>query len=140
MLQKKIYHRAWRLGVFLLFMICGAYLILSALSENIVFFHPPSDLKKLTNEKLARKIRVGGLVKKGQVHYIANSSIVHFTITDNSEDLRIVYSGAVPALFREGQGVVAEGKMDLAGNVFRASSLLTKHDEKYYPKGSYKSE
>ncbi len=107
----------------------GAYIILYNLNDNIIYFHPPSELYKVKNSR--NKIRVGGIVKANSVHTGANQSI-SFVLTDNIKDIEVFYQGILPALFREGQGVVAEGKLTSA-NEFIASSLLTKHDENYKP-------
>jgi cytochrome c-type biogenesis protein CcmE len=107
----------------------GAYIILYNLNDNIIYFYPPSEIYKIKNTN--NKIRVGGIVKANSVQSSANQNI-HFVLTDNIKDIKIFYQGMLPALFREGQGVVAEGKL-LSENEFIASSLLTKHDENYKP-------
>ena len=107
----------------------GAYIILYNLNDNIIYFHPPSELYKVKNSR--NKIRVGGIVKANSVQSDANQNI-NFVLTDNIKDIKIFYQGMLPALFREGQGVVAEGKLT-SENEFIASSLLTKHDENYKP-------
>lgn len=108
----------------------GVAIILYNLDENIVFFHPPSDIEKIVAAK--GKIRVGGLVKEGQIEELSDN-FTRFTITDNVKNLVIEYQGVLPAMFRQGQGIVAEGIMDTDSMVFRAKSLLTKHDENYMP-------
>ena len=133
MIQKKIYLRLVRITLFLAVMSFGVYLILSNLQDNIVFFYPPSDIEKFSHNN--HKIRVGGLVKSGTIQHEADR--ISFTITDNIQDLVIIYTGLVPALFREGQGIVAEGFFEQDKQIFRATSLLTKHDENYYPKKNY---
>src|SRR5205823_9773918 len=105
-------------------------LVLIAFNGNLVFFYSPSDLaaKGVTPE---RRIRIGGLVVEHSLVKESNGHSVAFRVTDNTADLRVVYDGILPDLFREGQGVVAEGK--LRDGVFVASSVLAKHDEKYMP-------
>jgi cytochrome c-type biogenesis protein CcmE len=105
----------------------GVVLLLYAVSENIVFFYSPSDL--VTKEYIG-EIRVGGLVKPGSIIKI-DSATIRFDITDLKTDIATHYRGVIPALFRENQGVVAEGVF--AEGVFMAKKLLTKHDENYRP-------
>jgi cytochrome c-type biogenesis protein CcmE len=105
-------------------------LVLAAFNDNLVFFYSPSDLaeKAVAPE---RRIRIGGLVETNSLVKQAEGHAVAFRVTDGKTELRVVYDGILPDLFREGQGVVAEGK--LRGGVFIASSVLAKHDEKYMP-------
>lgn len=107
----------------------GTFLILSKLQDNIVFFYPPSEINKIILSK--SKIRVGGIVKEGSITKISEQKI-KFTITDNYADIDIIYEGVLPILFREKQGIIAEGKLG-AGNLFLAKNLLAKHDENYMP-------
>src|SRR5690349_6937995 len=105
-------------------------LVLAAFNDNLVFFYSPSDLaeKAVAPE---RRIRIGGLVETNSVAKQVDGHAVAFRVTDGKTELRVVYDGILPDLFREGQGVVAEGK--LRDGVFIASSVLAKHDEKYMP-------
>ncbi len=104
-------------------------LILSALRSNIVFFYSPTEL---TQNHLApeQTFRLGGLVEKGS--FKRDTSASYFTVTDNKTSVPVVFSGQLPDLFREGQGIVAEGQMKNA--VFVAQSVLAKHDETYMPR------
>ncbi len=104
--------------------------IISNFRDNIVFFYSPAELSslKIPEQKI---IRVGGLVKENSVRDEANN--LEFVITDYKADLEIHYSGIKPDLFREKQGMVAKGVWDQKNNVFIASEILTKHDEKYMP-------
>ena len=107
-------------------------LILTSFKDNIVFFYSPSELKAL--EILPdREIRVGGLVKEGS--YKNNKNFMEFTLTDNKHEIHVTYEGIPPNLFREGQGIVANGY--ISGNEFTAKTLLAKHDENYMPKEVY---
>lgn len=106
----------------------GIYLLLFYMSDNIVFFISPSELKA---EHLNKKIRLGGLVKVGSVDK-TNASETIFVITDNEKEMKVRFKGIVPALFREGQGMVAEGIISNSG-IMKADRLLTKHDENYKP-------
>jgi cytochrome c-type biogenesis protein CcmE len=124
-----------RLGLLALGMmaLAGATaLVLSAFSSNLVFFYSPSDLRA---QAIAadRRVRIGGLVEQQSVSHSAGGHTVSFRITDGKTDVAVVYRGILPDLFREGQGVVAEGKLEPDG-VFAASTVLAKHDEKYMPR------
>jgi cytochrome c-type biogenesis protein CcmE len=105
-------------------------MVLSAFSDNLVFFYSPSDLaaKRVGVEQ---RIRIGGLVET-QSFARQDGNHVSFRVTDGKTDITVVYTGALPDLFREGQGVVAEGRLRADG-VFVASTILAKHDEKYMP-------
>ncbi|MGN6571470.1 MAG: cytochrome c maturation protein CcmE [Pseudolabrys sp.] len=106
-------------------------LVLNALSGSIVFFNSPSDV---VEKQLApgTRIRVGGLVKPGSVQRGADLKI-KFEVTDGKNDIPVQYQGIVPDLFREGQGVVAEGRLE-PGHLVAADTVLAKHDERYMPK------
>jgi cytochrome c-type biogenesis protein CcmE len=106
-------------------------LVLGALKESIVFFNSPTDVVE-KHIKPGTRIRVGGLVKRGSV-WRGDSLVVRFEVTDGKRTIPVAYQGLLPDLFREGQGVVAEGALDSAGT-FRADSVLAKHDETYMPK------
>jgi cytochrome c-type biogenesis protein CcmE len=106
-------------------------LILSAMGDSLVFFYGPSDVAAKPVPP-GRHVRIGGLVEAGSVEKGADGKTVHFKITDQVHDLPVVYVGALPDLFREGQGVVADGTLD--DGTLRASTVLAKHDEKYMPR------
>lgn len=108
----------------------AAALALSALRETIVFFHSPTEITEKTLEPGVR-IRVGGLVKEGTVK--REGLEARFEVTDGNKSLPVVYRGILPDLFREGQGVVAEGVLDGSGG-FTADTVLAKHDENYMPR------
>ncbi len=105
-------------------------LVLTAFQDNLVFFYSPSDLK--AHPPGLRAIRIGGLVEAGSVRRQPDGVTVHFTVTDLKTSVPVSYTGLLPDLFREGQGVVAEGQLRLDG-VFEAREVLAKHDEKYMP-------
>ena len=107
----------------------GVGLVLNALSDNLVFFYSPSQVlaKHIVPE---RRFRLGGLVEAGSVK--KHGQEVRFTVTDTRRSMQVVYRGLLPDLFREGQGVVAEGALGPDG-VFVAREVLAKHDEKYMP-------
>lgn len=104
-------------------------LVLSAFEENIVFFQSPTDIAegKVTQD---RRFRLGGLVEEGSVDRSAGKTVT-FRVTDLAKSVSVSYTGILPDLFREGQGVVCEGK--LVGGTFIADEVLAKHDENYMP-------
>ncbi len=106
-------------------------LVLVALKDSIVFFNSPTDLAE-KQVKPGMRVRIGGLVEQGSVSR-GGDLIVRFAVTDGNRTVPVVYQGLLPDLFREGQGVVAEGALDTQGT-FRADSVLAKHDETYMPK------
>ena len=108
----------------------AAMLVMFALKDSVVFFHTPSDV---TEKKIAagERFRLGGLVAQGSVKR-GEGTAVAFTVTDTLKEIPVSFVGVLPDLFREGQGVVAEGKLD-AGGIFAADSVLAKHDENYMP-------
>jgi cytochrome c-type biogenesis protein CcmE len=106
-------------------------LMLNAFSDNLVFFHTPTEVAAKSIEQ-DRRFRLGGLVEEDSVKKAEDGLTTHFRITDNESTVEVIFKGSLPDLFREGQGVVAEGKLDDAG-VFQASEVLAKHDENYMP-------
>ena len=106
-------------------------LMLNALRDSIVFFNSPSDVME-KHVAPGTRIRLGGLVKNGTVAR-GNNLSVRFEVTDGENGIPVNYQGVLPDLFREGQGVVAEGALDVGGT-FNADSILAKHDESYMPK------
>jgi len=109
----------------------AAFLVLSAFKDNLVFFYSPSDLKT-KSVPLGRQLRIGGLVEEHSVVRSADGKTIEFRVTDGNNAVAVTYTGSLPDLFREGQGVVAEGVLARAGD-FRASNVLAKHDENYMP-------
>lgn len=112
-------------------------LILYALSQNINLFFSPSDIAagKAPQEQ---RIRAGGMVREGSVVRSTESLQVEFVMTDYAHDVTVAYEGILPDLFREGQGIVAQGKLQ-ANGVFVADEVLAKHDENYMPPEVIKS-
>ena len=106
-------------------------LVLFALSDNVAFFITPSDIAagKVDRDK---RFRLGGLVVDGSVERPGNDGLVQFRLTDRVHEVAVRYRGILPDLFREGQGIVAQGALDADG-VFTASEVLAKHDENYMP-------
>ena len=129
MYGKKVKLRLTFLALILASVVLTVFLVLQSLKENVVYFQSPTEIKSLI-ELNKKKIRVGGMVKEQSV--IINSNDVKFIITDFKNEINVVYSGAVPNLFAEGKGVVAEGFLK-DKNYFTATKILAKHDENYMP-------
>jgi cytochrome c-type biogenesis protein CcmE len=106
-------------------------LMLNAFRDSIVFFNSPTDVAE-KHVAPGTRIRLGGLVKNGSVTR-GDSLKVRFEVTDGGHDIAVAYQGVLPDLFREGQGVIAEGALDGSG-LFNADTILAKHDETYMPK------
>ncbi len=109
----------------------AATLVLSALQSNINHFFSPTEVVANQAPK-DRTFRLGGLVEVGSVQREDDGLTVHFNVTDNAEIVTVTYTGILPDLFREGEGVVAQGKLG-SGGVFQADEVLAKHDETYMP-------
>lgn len=106
-------------------------LMLNAFRDSIVFFSSPSDIVE-KHVAAGTRVRLGGLVKTGSL--VRGKDLnVHFEVTDGKSEIPVAYQGALPDLFREGQGVVAEGALNRSG-IFEADTILAKHDETYMPK------
>ena len=115
----------------LLALAAAAGLVLAAFEDNIVFFHSPTEIVK-KNIRPEQRLRVGGLVEKGTVKRTGQNAITSFRVTDLTTSLTVNFKGILPDLFREGQGVVAEGHY--RNGFFEAKEVLAKHDETYMPK------
>jgi cytochrome c-type biogenesis protein CcmE len=126
---KPKHRRLIMVGLSLATLAVAAFLILRALNENLVFFYSPTMVaeKKPAPEQ---RFRIGGLVEEGSVQ--KRDGQASFRLTDGAHTISVVYAGALPDLFREGQGIVANGALNREG-VFRASEVLAKHDENYMP-------
>ena len=129
MYGKKVKLRFLFLALILSSVILTVFLVLQSLKENVVYFKSPSEIKSLI-ELDKKKIRVGGMVKEKSI--FINSNEITFIITDFKNEINVIYSGAVPNLFAEGKGVVAEGFLK-DKNYFLATKILAKHDENYMP-------
>jgi cytochrome c-type biogenesis protein CcmE len=106
-------------------------LVLNAFQNNLVFFFSPSQVAS-GEAPTGRAFRIGGLVEDGSVKRQPDGLLVHFVVTDTARSIPVVYSGILPDLFKEGKGVVAEGRLGGDG-VFTATQVLAKHDENYMP-------
>ena len=129
MYGRKVKLRFLLVVIILITLVLTTFLVLKSLEENVVYFQSPSEIKSLT-EIDKSKIRVGGMVKKNSIN--VNSDEVNFIITDFKNEINVSYSGAVPNLFAEEKGVVAEGFLK-DRNFFSATKILAKHDENYMP-------
>ena len=129
MYGRKVKLRFLFVVLILITLILTTFLVLKSLEENVVYFQSPSEIKALS-ELDKKKIRVGGMVKKNSISI--NSSELKFVITDFKNEINVTYTGAIPNLFEEGKGVVAEGVLN-DRNFFSATKILAKHDENYMP-------
>jgi cytochrome c-type biogenesis protein CcmE len=129
--MKRKQRRLALIGASLGVLAVAAALVLSALRDSIVFFNSPTDLAE-KHLAAGTRMRIGGLVKPGSVQR-GDNLLVRFAVTDGKTDVPVHYQGIVPDLFREGQGVVAEGRLEADGS-FGADTVLAKHDERYMPR------
>ena len=129
MYGRKVKLRFLFIVTILITLILTVFLILKSLEENVVYFQSPSEIN-LTLELNRKKIRIGGMVKKNSIS--VNADEINFVITDFKNEINVVYKGAIPNLFEEEKGVVAEGILK-DRNFFSATKILAKHDENYMP-------
>ena len=129
MYGKKVKLRILFLSFVFLTIILTIFLVLKSLEENVVYFVSPTEIKNLA-ELDKKKVRVGGMVKEGSIQISSNQ--ISFIITDFKHEINVSFSGAVPNLFAEGKGVVAEGFLR-DRNFLNAKKILAKHDENYMP-------
>lgn len=108
-----------------------AALVLNAFQSNLVFFFSPTQVAAGEAPK-GKSFRIGGMVKEGSVQREADGVTMRFVVTDTDKEMAVLYKGILPDLFKEGKGVVAQGKLD-DGGLFTASEVLAKHDENYMP-------
>ena len=130
MLIKKVKSRIKFLMILMLLLTIVIFLILKSLEENIVYFFSPTEIYDKPNISFNEKIRIGGLVKEDSI--IKDQTSIKFIITDLKKEIIVSYSGAVPNLFSEGKGVIAEGELK-DKKYFVADEILAKHDENYMP-------
>ena len=129
MYGRKVKLRFLFIVIILITLILTVFLILKSLEENVVYFQSPSEINS-TLELNKKKIRIGGMVKKDSIS--VNADEINFVITDFKTEINVVYKGAIPNLFEEEKGVVAEGILK-DRNFFSATKILAKHDENYMP-------
>ena len=130
MYGKKVKFRALFIFLILVSIILAVILVVKSLEENVVYFISPSEIKSLNEIDNNKKIRVGGMVKKNSIQMSQNT--LNFVITDFKNEINVIYSGAIPNLFGEGKGVVAEGFLN-DRSYLKAKKILAKHDENYMP-------
>jgi cytochrome c-type biogenesis protein CcmE len=112
--------------------VIGAGLLaMAALKDQAAYFYTPGDVMR-DHVQPGTAVRLGGMVQKGSLKRLADGVTILFVVTDNQASVPVRFSGIVPALFREGSGVVADGRFDGDGQ-FRADTILAKHDERYMP-------
>ena len=129
MYGRKVKLRFLFVVIILIALILTVFLVLKSLEENVVYFQSPSEIN-ISNELDKKKIRIGGMVKKNSISFSSNE--VNFIITDFKNEINVIYKGAIPNLFEEEKGVVAEGFLK-DRNFFMATKILAKHDENYMP-------
>ena len=121
---------AW-IGAGVLVLAAAVGLVLNAFQSNLVFFFSPTDIAE-SRAPQGRAFRIGGLVEEKSLTRAPDGLTVRFNVTDTAKTIPVVYTGILPDLFKEGKGVVAQGKLGSDG-VFRATEVLAKHDENYMP-------
>ncbi len=126
--MKQKHQRLLFLSIAIIAIAAIGILLLRNLEDYIVYFYSPSDIASAP-PAAKQNIRAGGMVKTGSVRQ--EGSVLYFTLTDYAHDINVRYAGSVPSLFREEQGIVAEGTYD--GTLFQATTILAKHDENYMP-------
>ena len=130
MFGKKVKSRIFFLLLTLLLAVGILFLIFRSLEENIIYFFSPTEIYNKTDNLSNKKIRIGGLVKKGSI--IKKKTTINFIITDLKNEIFVTYDGPIPNLFSEGKGVIAEGNLK-DKKYFIAEKILAKHDENYMP-------
>ena len=129
MYGRKVKLRFLFVVIILITLILTVFLVLKSLEDNVIYFKSPSEIK-ISSELDKKKIRIGGMVKKNSISFSSNE--VSFVITDFKNEINVIYNGAIPNLFEEEKGVVAEGFLK-DRNFFTATKILAKHDENYMP-------
>ena len=129
--MKPRHRRLWLISSVLICLSCACWFILSAFRENLLFFYSPSEVSAKAISPHQR-IRLGGIVKSKSLVWYKESQMAQFLLTDHKNEIEVSYQGLLPDLFREGQGVVAEGYL-MDKRHFNASIILAKHDENYRP-------
>jgi cytochrome c-type biogenesis protein CcmE len=129
--MKPRHKRAMLIGIGLVILAGAVTLVLTAFQQNLVFFFTPSQIA--ANEApVGKPFRIGGMVETGSLKRGGDGLTVHFQVTDTAKSVPVKYTGILPDLFKEGKGVVAQGRLGPDG-VFQATEVLAKHDENYMP-------
>ena len=130
MLTNKVKKKIFFTTIFILIVFVSFYIIFNNLKNNLLYFKTPTEIKIYDNYSQKKIIRVGGMVKKDSI--TIDKDKINFVITDFKNEVNVVYKGAVPSLFLEEKGVIAEGVLE-DNNFFIAKKILAKHDENYMP-------
>ena len=130
MLTNKVKKKIFFTTIFILIVFVSFYIIFNNLKNNLLYFKTPTEIKIYDNNSKKKIIRVGGMVKKDSI--TIDKDKINFVITDFKNEVNVVYKGAVPSLFLEEKGVIAEGILE-DNNFFIAKKILAKHDENYMP-------
>lgn len=134
-LQKK---RLWMLSLIALGVSLALFFIFYALKQNLNIFVTPSELFSLKSDNPELTYRLGGMVKQNSIHRNKSDMNIQFVVTDYKQNITVQYQGMLPDLFREGKGVIVEGKLG-TNHLFIATTVLAKHDENYMPKKVYQA-
>ena len=132
MLTKKVKKRVSFLSLLLISLVVAVFFILKSLTSNILYFKSPTDIQLSQDIIFNKKIRVGGMVKKDSLKE-SESLEIEFIVTDFNHEIKVLYEGVTPNLFKEDSGVVATGYLDEERKIFIANEILAKHDENYMP-------
>ena len=130
MLTRKVKGRISFIVLLVILLSISVFFIINSLKENMLYFFTPTDVKQKEDIEFGKSIRIGGMVKKNSI--TTSSNEIKFIITDFKNEIKVTYTGAVPNLFAEEKGVVAEGFLK-DRNFFSATKILAKHDENYMP-------
>ena len=130
MLTRKVKGRISFIILLIFLLVVSIFFIINSLKDNMLYFFTPTDVKQKEDIEFGKPIRIGGMVKKNSI--VTNSNEIKFVITDFKNEIIVTYSGAVPNLFLEKKGVVAEGSLK-DKKFFIAKRILAKHDENYMP-------
>ncbi len=124
--------RKWVVGGAIAIVAVFGWLLFGGLRENVVFFLTPQELLAKGTDGVGVPVRLGGLVKPGSVVWDAKALDLRFTVTDGAREMQVHSTGAPPQMFRDGMGVIVEGRVG-EGGVFQATNLMTKHSNEYHP-------
>lgn len=125
--------RLWVIGIAAVLMTIAAFLTLNAIRSSAMFFMTPAQVLGAGGVEPGKIIRLGGMVEEGSLTYGEGAQIL-FNVTDGVDVVAVTYTGIVPDLFREGEGVIADGAFEAGNDVFQATRILAKHDENYVPR------
>lgn len=124
--------RRWVVGGAIVILAVFGWLLFGGLRENVVFFLTPQELLAKGTDGIGVPVRLGGQVKPGSVAWDAKTLDLRFTVTDGAREMQVHSTGAPPQMFRDGMGIIVEGRVG-GGGVFQATNLMTKHSNEYHP-------